>query len=62
LDHFLTLPKGKNDNKLKKKLNGVVLLYASEQEYWRKNQVWIKEKMFILDEKTFLTVVGVIAQ
>ena len=62
LDHFLTLPKGKNDNKLKKKINGVVLLYASEQEYWRKNQVWIKEKMFILDEKTFLTVVGVIAQ
>jgi hypothetical protein len=56
------LPKGKNDNKLKKKINGVVLLYASEQEYWRKNQVWIKEKMFILDEKTFLTVVGVIAQ
>ena len=45
-----------------KKLNGVVLLYASEQEYWRKNQVWIKEKTFILDEKTFLTVVGVIAQ
>jgi len=25
-------------------------------------EVWIKEKMFILDEKTFLTVVGVIAQ
>ena len=40
----------------------MVLLYASEQEYWRKNQVWIKEKTFILDEKTFLTVVGVIAQ
>ena len=41
---------------------GVVLLFASEQECWRKNQVWIKESTFMLDEKTFLTVVGIIAQ